>query len=143
MNYLIETTGRAMKRNAVHTQRKPSYPLTPRIQWWVAPAAFLTVLLALPVNAGVAIPGDPLASGLRVAPNILFILDNSGSMEWENINNGSIAAITGSGNFNDGPDTGGVTTGNEGDYTDETGDSNMYDQNYITNTQYYDCVLVM
>lgn len=82
MIYPIETTGRAMKRNAAHPQRKLFRPLTPRIQWWVAPAAFLAVLMALPVNAAVtvAIPGDPLASGVRVAPNILFILDDSGSM---------------------------------------------------------------
>ena len=118
-------------------ERKLSRALRPRAEWRALPAAFLATLLALPVNAAVTLPGDPLASGVRVAPNILFILDDSGSMEWENINNGSISAITGSGSFNDGPDNGGVTTGNENDYTDETGHNKVYDQNYITNTLYY------
>ena len=123
-----------MNRNSKLTERKLARALRPRAEWCVLPAAFLATLLALPVNAAVIIPSDPLASGLRVAPNILFILDDSGSMEWENINNDSISAITGSGSFNDGPDTAGVTSGNENDYTDETGNNKMYDQSYITNT---------
>lgn len=55
----------------------------------------------------------------------------------ENINNGDITAITGSGSFSDGPDSGGVTSGNSGDYTDATGNGVMYDQNYSANTLYY------
>ena len=51
-------------------------------QWWAAPAAFIATLLALPVNAGIAIPEDPLTTASRVAPNILFILDDSGSMAF-------------------------------------------------------------
>lgn len=51
-------------------------------QWWAAPAAFLATLLALPVNAGITIPDDPLTTGSRVAPNIMFILDDSGSMAF-------------------------------------------------------------
>ncbi len=68
--------------------RKPtlqSRPLAKALRlsrsWWAAPAAFLATLLALPVTAGVTIPDDPLTTGTRVAPNILFILDDSGSME--------------------------------------------------------------
>jgi type IV pilus assembly protein PilY1 len=68
--------------------RKPTlqpHPLTKALRlsrsWWAAPAAFLATLLALPVTAGVTIPDDPLTTGTRVAPNILFILDDSGSME--------------------------------------------------------------
>ena len=126
-----------MNRKSFHTERKLAVALRTRAEWHVLPAVFMATLLALPVNAAVLIPGDPLASGVRVAPNVLFILDDSGSMAWENINNGSISAVTGSGGFNDGPDSGGVTVGNENDYTDETGNGKMYDQNYVTNTLYY------
>jgi type IV pilus assembly protein PilY1 len=63
-----------------HTSRRPG--LMPR-QWWAAPVAFLATLLALPVNAGITIPNDPLTTGVRVAPNVLFILDDSGSMASE------------------------------------------------------------
>lgn len=52
-------------------------------QWWAGPAAFFASMLALPVNAGVAIPDDPLTTAARVAPNILFILDDSGSMSFD------------------------------------------------------------
>lgn len=126
-----------MNRKLSRTERKLARELQPRVQWWPAPAAFLAALLALPVNAAVTIPSDPLASGVRVAPNILFILDDSGSMGWENINNGDISAITGSGSFSDGPNSGGVTSGNTGDFTDSTGNGVMYDQNSDTNTLYY------
>lgn len=51
-------------------------------KWWTAPAAFFATLLALPVNAGISIPHDPLTTAARVAPNILFILDDSGSMAY-------------------------------------------------------------
>lgn len=76
-----ESTGRAMKnRNAFRTERKLARALRHRTEWRVLPAVFLATLLALPVNAAVTIPTDPLASGVRVAPNVLFILDDSGSM---------------------------------------------------------------
>ena len=48
--------------------------------WWVAPAACLATVLALPVNAGIVVPTEPLTTGARVPPNVLFVLDNSGSM---------------------------------------------------------------
>ena len=51
-------------------------------QWSAASAAFLATLLALPANAGIAIPDDPLTTASRVAPNILFLLDDSGSMAF-------------------------------------------------------------
>lgn len=51
-------------------------------QWWSVPAAFLATVLALPVNAGIAIPDDPLTTASRIAPNVLFILDDSGSMAF-------------------------------------------------------------
>lgn len=45
-------------------------------------AAFLVTVLALPANGGITLPYDPLQSSGRVAPNILFILDDSGSMTF-------------------------------------------------------------
>ncbi|MDR7191487.1 PilC/PilY family type IV pilus protein [Luteimonas terrae] len=51
-----------------------------RRSWWAAPVACLVVLLAQPVNAAFPIPDAPLTTEARVAPNILFILDTSGSM---------------------------------------------------------------
>ncbi|HEV7271393.1 PilC/PilY family type IV pilus protein [Pseudoxanthomonas sp.] len=60
--------------------RSPSQNASHR-PWWSAPAAFLTTLLALPVNAGVTIPPEPMTTGARIPPNILMVLDNSGSMQ--------------------------------------------------------------
>lgn len=104
--------------------------------WWVTPAACLATLLALPVSAGITIPDEPLTTGNKVAPNILFILDDSGSMEWRNMNNQDITQITGSGSFSDGPDANGITTGTSKD-SESSGNSAMYEQNYVTNTLYY------
>ncbi len=107
--------------------------------WMVAPAAFLATMLALPVNAGISIPDDPLTSAARVAPNILFILDDSGSMAWRNMNNQDIDTITGTGGFSSKWDTTGITSGTS--ITSETSQSSnssaMYMQNYVTNSLYY------
>lgn len=46
-------------------------------------AGFLATVIALPAAAGLEIPDDPLTTGARVAPNILFILDDSGSMAFD------------------------------------------------------------
>lgn len=57
-----------------------------RRAWWSLPLACLATLLSLPVTAAtlaVDIPGDPLTAGARVPPNILFVLDDSGSMAFE------------------------------------------------------------
>ena len=51
--------------------------------------AFLATLLALPANAGIAIPDQPLTIGARIPPNILFLLDNSGSMQWDYLPDGT------------------------------------------------------
>ena len=72
--------GHHMNRKSVLTERKLARAVRTRTAWRVVPAAFVATLMALPLNAAVVIPGDPLASGVRVAPNILFILDDSGSM---------------------------------------------------------------
>ncbi|HRP88300.1 MAG TPA: hypothetical protein PLS34_12400, partial [Gammaproteobacteria bacterium] len=52
-------------------------------RWWAAPLACLATLLALPVGAATDIPDDPLTTGARVPPNVLFVLDDSGSMAFE------------------------------------------------------------
>ena len=114
-----------VRKNSVATQ-----------PWWVTPAACLATLLALPVSAGITIPDEPLTTGNKVAPNILFILDDSGSMAWRNMNNSDIAKITGSGGFSDGPDQDGITTGTSIS-SESTGNSAMYEQTYVTNTLYY------
>ncbi len=44
--------------------------------------AFAVSMLGLPVNAAITLPTDPLTTGVRVPPNVLFILDNSGSMAY-------------------------------------------------------------
>ena len=58
----------------MNKRRTPSAPANPR---WVVPAACLATILALPVHAGITIPDEPLTTANRVAPNILFILDDS------------------------------------------------------------------
>lgn len=126
-----------MNRKISPTERKLTRALRQRPEWRVLPAAFLATLLALPVNAAVTIPADPLASGVRVAPNILFILDDSGSMEWENINNGDISSVTGSGGFSDNAGLNGIGSGYENDLSRQVGNSWMYEQSYVTNTLYY------
>ena len=91
-------------------------------QWWAGPAALLATLLALPAAANVDIPNDPLTTGSRVPPNILFVLDDSGSMAWAYMYNPDINSITG-GNINS-------TAGNQADTT-STNVARMYDQNYV------------
>jgi type IV pilus assembly protein PilY1 len=59
-----------------------------------AGAAFLATLLALPVQAAVEIPSVPLQSGSAVPPNIMFILDDSGSMQSEIMPDERIGQIT-------------------------------------------------
>lgn len=51
-------------------------------QWPAALGALLATLLAAPAAADIQIPDDPLTTGSRVAPNILFVLDDSGSMNF-------------------------------------------------------------
>lgn len=45
-------------------------------------AALLATMLALPVNAAVEVPLVPPGSGNGIPPNILFIMDDSGSMSY-------------------------------------------------------------
>lgn len=125
-----------MKRNASPVERRLSRALSSARPWWTLPATFLATLLALPVNAAIVFPDQPLTTGNRVAPNILFILDDSGSMAWANINSQDISAITGPGGFSSVPDADGVSNGT-GRTTETTGNAAMYMQNYVTNTLYY------
>lgn len=62
-----------------------------------AMGAFLATMLALPASAGITLPSDPLQSSGRVAPNILFILDDSGSMAWEYMDSADITTVSGAG----------------------------------------------
>lgn len=45
--------------------------------------AFGFTLMVSPAKAGITLPTDPLTTGVRVPPNILFILDDSGSMAFD------------------------------------------------------------
>src|SRR5690606_5707556 len=73
------TRGLEMKTNR-SAECRTSQPYASRSQWWAAPVACLATLLALPINAGVVFPTDPLTSEKRLPPNIVFILDDSSSM---------------------------------------------------------------
>lgn len=56
--------------------------------------AFMATLLALPSSAGIVLPDEPLTTGARIPPNVLFVLDNSGSMA-DTFMPDSIPAVTG------------------------------------------------
>ncbi|MCL7714192.1 pilus assembly protein [Stenotrophomonas mori] len=59
----------------------------PARHWHAGALGFLAGLLALPVGAAIRLPDEPLTTASRVAPNILFILDDSGSMgDWRMYN---------------------------------------------------------
>lgn len=53
-----------------------------RLSWAAPVLACLATLLGLPVHAGVSFPDTPMQTNQGVAPNIWFILDDSGSMSW-------------------------------------------------------------
>lgn len=46
-------------------------------------AGFIATLLGLPSHAALIIPNTPLQSASPIPPNIMFILDDSGSMAWD------------------------------------------------------------
>lgn len=58
-------------------------PANSRMQLKAACGSLLATMLAFPAAATIPIPDDPLTTGSRVAPNILFILDDSGSMAFD------------------------------------------------------------
>src|SRR5690606_7054687 len=55
---------------------------------------------------------------------------------WENINNTSISSITGT-SFSDSAGKNGIGDGYSNDLSSQSGNSWMYEQNYITNTLFY------
>ncbi len=112
-----------------HTPRKS--PLAPLL-------ACLATLLGLPVHAAVSIPDAPMQVNNGVPPNIWLILDDSGSMGWRYMYNPGIVSLT---NGSGGPSVSNRTGNNTGsDATNGPTSFNltaMYDQNYVTNTVYY------
>ncbi|WP_396615551.1 pilus assembly protein [Lysobacter soli] len=101
-------------------------------------AAFIATLLALPVHAATSFPDYPLQTGTNsVAPNILFILDDSGSMEWRYMYNPNVSSIS----YNGGNDTSSATGDNRSRDNSNTPTSSstsaMYDLSAATNTMYY------
>jgi len=112
-----------MNANANHkpAHRRHNAPPSGRILPFIA--ACLATLLALPVNAAVVWPDNPLQSGASVPPNIMFILDNSGSM----------ALVSMPFDVQD-PVYVGTSTG-----ASQTGlKDNPHDRSYLNNTIYYD-----
>ncbi|WP_281167550.1 pilus assembly protein, partial [Luteimonas mephitis] len=110
-----------MKTQRMHSRRaKPV-----QRQWWSAPAAFLVTMLALPVNADIAIPDDPLTTAARVAPNILFILDDSGSMAFETMPSAQVGTICRRNSSNN------CISG-----------TNITDTTYVGNTLYYNPAVI-
>jgi len=67
-------------RKVSSEQRRGVRGTLPQRPWCAATAAFFATMLAWPAAANFDIPNDPLTTGARVPPNIMFILDNSGSM---------------------------------------------------------------
>lgn len=76
-------------KNRSYSRRQPVLALRPL-------ALALALALIAPANAGLIIPATPLQTGSQVPPNILFILDDSGSMAWDTMP--GAAGNTGRGN---------------------------------------------
>lgn len=122
----------------MHTRSERPVRLRTRLANRLGPmaSAFVATLLALPVNAGITLPTDPLTTASRVPPNVLFILDDSGSMAWRYMYNPDIASISGGG-ISSSP-TGNNTSSDSTYSTTSTNLNAVYDQSYVTNTLYYD-----
>lgn len=71
--------------NLKHPFRRRLHSLHQRLR--VAALSMLATLLSLPANAGITLPTDPLTTASRVPPNIMFILDDSGSMAFGDLAN--------------------------------------------------------
>lgn len=115
-----------MNRMPSKTSPAASRGVAPISRWWAVPAAFLATVLALPVNAGIVIPDDPLTSAGRVPPNVMFILDNSGSMASVSMPDCNVAQSY---------------TGTSTGCTSTLGD-NVTDRAYLNNTIYYNPAIV-
>ncbi len=71
---------------------RPSFLLAKTIS-----LSLLATLFAATSLAGISIPNTPLQTGARVPPNILFMLDDSGSMEETSFDNSVLGTFTGGG----------------------------------------------
>lgn len=87
--------------------KQPRSPMKPMV------AAFVATLMSLPARAATEVPSAPIGAGAGVAPNILFILDDSGSMSPSG------------GQFMDVP---GFTISGAGIVDEHDGDANGYDE---------------
>ena len=104
----------------------------------VAPIlACLATLLAGPVHATIALPETPMQTNYGVPPNIWFILDDSGSMAWRYMYSNTITSLVRNGTTQVSKPTGDNTTVNSTYGSNSTDLAAMYDQNYVTNTMYY------
>lgn len=79
----------------MHIKRK-SVKRRSRLQQQATAAlwSFLVTLVAFPASAGIDLPTDPLTTGARVPPNILFILDDSGSMSFTTMYNEDVSGVS-------------------------------------------------
>src|SRR5690606_9244500 len=110
----VRQVGTDMNRNRNHPVRKPAL---------TAALAFAATLLALPVSSALAqsFPDFPLQTGAgNIEPNIMFILDDSGSMAFEDMPNPDLSSVCRRNN------SGGCAGNTITDFT------------YTSNTIYYD-----
>lgn len=56
---------------------------------------FMATMLAAPAAASISLPNEPLTTGARVPPNVLFILDDSGSMSFTEMYNPLVNSVSG------------------------------------------------
>jgi type IV pilus assembly protein PilY1 len=106
---------------------------------WLTPLfACMATLLGLPVHAGITLPDTPMQTNNGAPPNIWFILDDSGSMAWRYMYNPTITRLVRDSNGTAVASPTGDNRTKDSDYgSNSTALAAMYDQNYITNTIYY------
>lgn len=103
--------------------------------------AFAATLAAAPGHA-VTIPNLPLQTGAAYPPaNVMFILDDSGSMTWRYMYNSQVARITyvDRDGDNDSSQPSGDNINSDADYSpfSDSHAEGAYDRSYATNTIYY------
>lgn len=75
-----------------------SVPVSDRHQLLRAIAlGFFATMVAVPATASIQLPNEPLTTGARVPPNVLFILDDSGSMAETTMYNPDVSSVSVSG----------------------------------------------
>ncbi len=104
----------------------------------IAPVlACIFTVLGLPVHAAVSLPDTPMQTNNGVPPNILFILDDSGSMAWRFMYNPAIASLRRNGGTVVSSPTG-DNRSRDNNYGSNTTDLlAMFDQSHVTNGIYY------